>query len=402
MPTVNPEILRWARETAGLDLSEASTKLGISDAYGLSSEERLRRLEAGEDTPSRPLLLKMTKQYRRPLLVFYMSDPPRKASRGTDFRTLPDDYSPQYDALVDALIRRIQVRQGIIKAALELEEDFQPLEFVGAYNLEAGVQTILESIKQVINFDLQSFRRQPSPHEAFGWLRTQVENIGIFVLLVGDLGSHHTTIPPEVFRGFAIADRIAPFVIINDKDSHAAWSFTLIHELAHIWLGQTGVSNTFAETAVEKFCNRVAGELLLPINELDQLNISRARNFEDLGQLISDFSFERNLSSSMVAYSLFLSNRIEYSTWTKLSKHYSDLWYQTRDEKREKNRGKESGPNYYIVRRHRLGDGLISLVQRFTAAGILSTTKAAKVLDVKPVNISRLFDTGNTVSAGKS
>ena len=69
MPVVNHEILRWARETAGLDLSEASTKLDISDAHGLSSEERLRRLETGKDTPSRPLLLRMTKQYRRPLLA---------------------------------------------------------------------------------------------------------------------------------------------------------------------------------------------------------------------------------------------------------------------------------------------------------------------------------------------
>ena len=401
MPAINPEILKWARETAGLDLSDASTKLGISDAYGLSAEERLQRLERGEDTPSRPLLLRMSKQYRRPLLVFYMSDPPRKANRGTDFRTLPDEYNTEYDALVDTLIRKVQVRQGIIKAALELEDEAPALDFIGAYDVGIGVETIIESIQRVIKFDLQSFRKQPSPHEAFAWLRKQVENVGIFVLLVGDLGSHHTTIPPEVFRGFAMADQIAPFVVINDKDSRAAWSFTLIHELAHIWLGQTGVSNTIAETAIEKFCNRVASEMLLPIEDLNQLDISSARNFEDLQQLISDFSFGRNLSSSMVAYNLFLSNKIDYPIWLQLSKGYSELWYQARDEKREKNRGKESGPNYYVVRRHRLGDGLISLVQRFIATGILSTTKAAKVLDVKAVNISRLFDAG-AIGSGKS
>ena len=64
----------------------------------------------------------------------------------------------------------------------------------------------------------------------------------MFVLLKGDLGNYRTAIDVEVFRGFAIADDIAPFVVINDNDSKAAWSFTLLHELTHLLLGQTGIS----------------------------------------------------------------------------------------------------------------------------------------------------------------
>lgn len=75
MPDLNPEILLWARETAGLSLQEAASKLGIDDARGVPGAERLAALEAGERQPSRPLLLKMAKQYRRPLLTFYLPAP---------------------------------------------------------------------------------------------------------------------------------------------------------------------------------------------------------------------------------------------------------------------------------------------------------------------------------------
>ena len=95
MPKVNPDIIRWARETAGLTLEEASKKLGINQARGVSAVDRLAALESGNDDPTRPLLTRMAKQYRRPLLTFYMSAPPLKGDRGQDFRTLPEDYSVQ-------------------------------------------------------------------------------------------------------------------------------------------------------------------------------------------------------------------------------------------------------------------------------------------------------------------
>ena len=113
MPPVNPEILRWARETAGLTLEDASHKLGIQIARGVSPVDRLNALETGDVEPTRPLLLKMAKQYHRPLIVFYMEKPPRKGNRGQDFRTLPDSTTKVANALVDALIRDVQVRQSI-------------------------------------------------------------------------------------------------------------------------------------------------------------------------------------------------------------------------------------------------------------------------------------------------
>ena len=91
MPDVNGDILRWARKTAGLTPEEAAEKLLLRTARGVSPSERLRRLEENEEAPSRPLLVRMARQYRRPLLTFYMSAPPRRGDRGQDFRPPPQN-----------------------------------------------------------------------------------------------------------------------------------------------------------------------------------------------------------------------------------------------------------------------------------------------------------------------
>jgi hypothetical protein len=108
-------------------------------------------------------------------------------------------------------------------------------------SVDDGVGAVLSSIRQTIGVDLTAFRAQGSPEAAFALLRSKVETAGVFVLLIGNLGTH-TAIDVAAFRGFALADNIAPFIVINDQDAKSAWSFTLLHELAHLWIGETGVS----------------------------------------------------------------------------------------------------------------------------------------------------------------
>jgi Zn-dependent peptidase ImmA (M78 family)/transcriptional regulator with XRE-family HTH domain len=392
MPLVNPEILRWARVTAGLTLEEASQRLSISEARGISPVSRLSALERGETEPSRPILLKMAKQYRRPLIVFYMENPPRKADRGQDFRILPDSISDVTSGMVDALIRDVKVRQSIIKAAIEDEDDFEPIKFVGCMRISDGVEAVVRTIIKISSIDITKFRSQPSSEDAFKYLRNQVENTGVFVLLIGDLGSHHTAFDIEVFRGFALSDAIAPFIIINDKDSKAAWSFTLLHELAHILLGHTGISNTNSELEIEQFCNRVASDILLPEVDLRNIHFTDLSDFEDRKTIISDYAHTLNLSSSMVAYKLYLLGKIDRPIWVQLNREYRKLWLETRQEKRELRRGKEGGPSYYVLRRHRLGEHLITLVHQMVLGGTLTTMKASKVLGVTPKNIQSLIE----------
>lgn len=391
MPKVNPAILRWARETAGLDESEAVERLKIGDARGIAAVDRLRALEEGADTPSRPLLVRMAKQYRRPLLVFYLSAPPEPGDRGQDFRTLPQDRPPEDEPLLDALIRDVKARQSLIKSALLDDDEVEPLRFIGSATMADGVERLTASIQSELGLALDDYRKAQDVDEAFGLLRSSAEDVGVFVLLLGNLGSHHTNIDLDTFRGFALADDVAPFLVINDQDHHGAWSFTLLHELTHLWLGQTGVSGGRPEKAVERFCNDVASEFLLPSAELEELNGLGALSVDQAAEQIGDFARARHVSHSMVAYKLFSRELIDRARWTALSSFFRERWLAERERRRVRARESEDGPSYYVVRRHRLGMALVEATARLMATGSLTTSKASTVLGVKPQNVQGII-----------
>lgn len=396
MPSVNPEILRWARETAGLDLEDAADKLDIAAARGVSGMDRLAAIEAGEKEPTRPLLVKMAKQYRRPLLTFYMSAPPRKGERGQDFRTLPPEHSRQDDALVDALLRDVRARQEMVRALLEAEDEAVPLPFVGSMTMRDGAEAVINAISIALGLDLARFRNgDPNDNAAskkgFDYLRDRAERAGIFVLLIGNLGSHHSNLDVEIFRGFALADPLAPFIVINDQDARTAWSFTLLHELAHIWLGQTGVSGENAESALEQFCNDVAGRFLLPAQEIRGEALLHNAPFEAIVARVGEIADRRGVSCSMVAYKLFRQDVINKDAWNRLRVFFRQQWIQNRQADRSRDRDHDGGPNYYVVRRHRIGARLLNLTRRMMAEGALVPSKAAKILGVKPTNVFGLI-----------
>lgn len=391
MPRVNPDVLSWARQTAGLPLDDAARKIGFRDSRVRTAVDRLSALESGVEVPTRSVLVKMAKQYRRPLLAFYLAEPPGRGDRGEDFRTIPDALEPANDALVDALIRDVRARQQMVRSGLEDEEP-EPLDFVGSLSERAGAQAVAAAMSERLRFSLQEFRRLRSPEEAFSYLRSLAESAGVFVLLIGNLGSHHTSLEPDVFRGFALADPIAPFVVINDQDAKAAWSFTLFHELAHLWIGRTGVSGGRLLNGLEQFCNDVASQLLLPNEELSE---EGWRTVEDdlhsLVNAISTFARPRNLSYSLVAYRLFRAGVIDLEAWGRLSRHFRDLWRRQRASAREETRLNDaSGPSYYVVKRHKVGNALLNFVRQRMDDGDLTPTKAGKILGVKPRSVDAM------------
>ena len=401
MPAVNPEILLWARETAGLTLHDAVVKVGIGDARGVAAVDRLAALERGEVEPTRPVLVRMARHYRRPLLAFYLAAPPPRGDRGADFRTLPVTRSRKTDALIDTLVREIRTRQNMIRAVLEAEGEGDFLPFVGALAESEGgrggtdrlAQRAAEALRQILgtNLDAAQYYAQPTPNEAFSLLRSRTEDAGVFVLLKGDLGSYHTAIPVDVFRGFAIADDVAPFVVINDQDSTPAWSFTLLHELVHLLLGQTGISGANPGTGTEELCNNVAAEWLLPARELEQIEIDLNQDIAEQQKRISKFARRRNLSHTMVAYRLLRTGRIDQQNFNRLRADFAVWWNRERNRRREKTRESEGGPNFYVVRRHRIGEALLWFTGRMMRSGALSTTKAAKILGVKPRQVGQLL-----------
>jgi Zn-dependent peptidase ImmA (M78 family) len=383
---IRPEMLTWARETAGLSLEDAARSIGLKNARGETGPNRLAKLESGDHEPKPALLEKMAKTYRRPLLVFYLNDPPKAADRGQDFRTLPGEERDNPE--LDALIRDIKARQELVRSVLE-DEEIEPPNFVGKASLETPVRELAARIQKRFEIDIAEFRGHKTIDDAFNYLRAKIEQAGVFVLLIGNLGSHHTNIPVRIFRGYASADRLAPMIVINNQDVRAAWSFTALHELVHLWRGETGISGVDATNQTERYCNDVAGEILVPAEDLRIF--ANPASFNLTVNFINEYAGKWHVSRPMVAFKLYRTGRIDHDTWRRLDSRFYDEFLEFQERKSEKQKSSEGGPNYYVVKRHRVGSALLGLVRRALDEGTLTYTKAGRVLGVKPRNVEPLL-----------
>lgn len=411
---VNPNILIWARETAGLTLKEAAKKLNVV-------EQSLKKIERGRKDPSHSMLLRMANKYRRPLVTFYLEDIPIESNYGVDFRGLSECSTPKDNAMINALLRYTKAGQQMIRAVLESEDESTPLPFVGwlrrKWNLPAKtellnrefqrmaedrrklfIQDALHGLNMVLGDRCthDKYSEQRDPISAFKLLRSSCEHSGIFVVVKSNLGSGHSKLSANLFRAFVIADDIAPFMVINKEDSIPARSFSVLHEIVHLLLDQTGISDFQHIDPIEKFCNKVAGEWLLPSRLIQGEEISLQADISDLKEIISQLSQQRNVSHTMVAMRLYHERVITKESFMKLEQYYTKEWEKSRQRKRETRKDKKvGGPSFYHVRRSELGDGLLRFVKRMIQSESLTVSKAAVILSAKPWQVSKLLESSN-------
>lgn len=127
---------------------------------------------------------------------------------------------------------------------------------------------------------------------------------------------------------------MAPFIVVNDQDAKVAWSFTLLHELAHIWLGRTGLSGADFEQKIEQFCNDIASDILLPEVEMEELRHLGGERHE-LVLAVSDFASRRKVSRALVAYRLLKRRQIDRKQWSDLTEEFRRSWEAERARKKE-------------------------------------------------------------------
>jgi Zn-dependent peptidase ImmA (M78 family) len=392
---INPEILKWARTTAGLSEAEAAEKLGLKDTAKETAVEKLQRLEAGERQPGRTILQKAVSAYRRPLITFYLAVPPTRGDRGEDFRQQTGAVSDRDNAMLDALLRDVRARQQILKEALEESKDeLGRLPFVVSARIADGPEKIAAGIRSTLGVAPDQQRRCKGAGALFSMLRTAAERAGVYVLLLGDVGSHHSDIGEDVFRGFALADDAVPFVVINDNDAVSARPFTLLHELAHIWLGASGVSGplrSLPDNVIERFCNDTASEFLLPPDGIPDFSILRTADLEKVNQAVRQIAGIWNISEPAVAYRFAKKGWIDQSVAAKLFAMFSERWRREKQREKENRQPDDTAPSFYTIRRHRLGAALLDTVRRALQEETLTHTRAAKILGVGPASVAPLL-----------
>ncbi|RRD70817.1 MULTISPECIES: ImmA/IrrE family metallo-endopeptidase [unclassified Desulfovibrio] len=255
---INPALLTWARERAGVE------------AFVLENRfPRLAAWEKGEAQPTLKQLEDFARAVHMPIGYFFLPAPAQEALPIADFRTVSGHAAlrPSPD-LLDALYL-CQQRQDWYRDHARMS-DFEPLDFIGSVTIASEPVGVAESMRHTLRFSLEERQSLPNWEKSLRQLVSKAEDAGVLVMTSGIVGSNsHRTLRVEEFRGFALADKLAPLIFVNGADSRAAQMFTLAHELAHLWLGKSGVSNTEAgrlpERRTERWCNAVAAEFLMPL-----------------------------------------------------------------------------------------------------------------------------------------
>lgn len=285
---VNSDVLVWARESINLDIDDAAKKINVK-------VERLRGWEAGDIRPTINQARKMAEVYHRPLAAFFLPERPTTLGFSVphDFRRLPDEQPREFSHQLIAELRRIQYLRN---AAIELEDTppSKPEDFIGSVRIEQSPSSVAALATEWLSVPIADRESWRTEYDALNAWKVAMENLGILVM-------HLNRVDVVEMRGIAIAEQVFPLIAVNGKDSPNGRIFTLIHEFVHLMMGATGISNlrvharsTTYEQRVERFCNSVAGEVLVPTRILlsrdDVRGTSGYVNWSDARiQVLADF-----------------------------------------------------------------------------------------------------------------
>ncbi len=258
---VRPQLLEWARARSGID---AETWAGRFQRY----DDWL----TGRHVPTLKQLKEFARKTYTPIGFLFLDEPPLEEVPIPDFRTTGNRPKPEAVSgdLLDTLYA-CQSRQEWYRDN-QLMNGEEPLAFVGTATTATAPSEAAGVMRDLLDWGSEARERLRGPDAALTRLRENAESIGVLVMISGIVGSNtHRKLDPEEFRGFALSDPYAPLVFVNGADSKAAQVFTLAHELAHLWLGSTALSDAEATSARqfedERWCNQVAAELLVPLDE---------------------------------------------------------------------------------------------------------------------------------------
>jgi len=378
---INPDILKWARKTTHLELHEIPKTLISSD--------RLSRIESGLELPTFSELQKLAIKYDRSIGVLLSDLIPEN-----DYFVLPffrKANKTDYDSALTMYIRDIQDKQDWARNYL-ISEGGMPLDFIGSIQINENFSTAASKIKDVLGFPEYFHFSDKSKY--LKAISQTVEEHNIFISITGSNQSNKS-ISIEQAQGFAISDPFAPFIFVNTKNTTNAKIFTLIHELVHLFLNESGISENplkyrvpdCVEDTIENFCNDVAGEILMPA---DEFKSEFSKTSGHLPNRINSLSRTFLVSELAICVKLWRLRLISYSEYEEtylLIYNNIQVYLANKLKKQEK----QKGGDYYNNIRLKNGSLLSSLVYSAYKHGDILARDLGNILNVKVSNIDHYF-----------
>ncbi|WP_077529606.1 XRE family transcriptional regulator [Vreelandella utahensis] len=367
---INPEMLTWARERSGIPVPDFARKNGVT-------EERLQEWESGKRSLTFNQAMRFADKAHVPFGYLFLAEPPEEELPIPDLRTVEGQGVQRPSGELLDLVKLMLQRQEWYREYLQ-QHFSEPSPYVGRSASSDAVAAIVKDMRACLGV---------GPHPTRGkWedyyrdLVERIESLGVLVMRQGNLGHHTRPLRVEEFRGFAIVDDYAPIIFINHSDALGARLFTLIHELCHVWIGQSGISDgeTNTHQQQEVLCNAVAAEFLVPAEEFQGLWQQDLEHWEDnLPPLEAHFHVSTWVLARRALTLNFISNE-QYSL------------YIADQRAQHKKREGSGGPTYYQTRKAQISRPFSRAVVGEALSGQLMLREAGELLGgIKPGKIER-------------
>lgn len=380
---ITPNVLKWARERARFTPDGAAQKVQVRP-------DRLLAWEEGENHPTFRQARNLAKAFHVPFgYLFLPSPPPLEELNIPDLRTIGGHAAPDLSLEFINLYHDILRKQEWFRE-YQVQEGATPLSFIGKYSIENDYKEVANDIRQELSVDNELRASTGSWEQFISKFIEQAETTGILVMRNSIVGNNtHRHLSVDEFRGFAISDPIAPLIFINSGDAKSAQIFTLAHELVHLWIGESGISNPMLgrkkngnqNQKIEAFCNKTAAELLVPESQIlsDWNDNLFAR--ENLDQLSKKYCVSQ-LVIARRGYDLDLLNYNEFQEF------YVTALQQDRGKKVKQSQSK-GGPSFYLTQKSRNGQLFSRAVVATAFEGRLPLRDAGALLGIKPAKLKK-------------
>ncbi|WP_035852066.1 XRE family transcriptional regulator [Deefgea rivuli] len=369
---IKPSLLIWSRQRANLTQQQVADTLAVKLA-------KIIAWEAGEEQPTFKQAQKWANATHVPFGYLFLSSPPQDEIAIPDLRTVGGAVLDKPSPALQEMVKDALKKQDWFKEYL-IDQGAEPLPFIGKFSHTARMADVVADMRMVLGF--ADPQQHPNHDDYLRKIIANAEVAGILVMRSGIVGANtHRKLDVAEFRGFAISDPIAPIVFINSADAPSARLFTLIHELAHLWIGSSGISNFSrnVDRKEEAFCNQVAGEFLVPETEIKHFwNDELVLWTDNLAGLASRFKVSKLVVAKRAADLGFISDN-EYATY-----------YRNELELHRQSKSKDSGGSgdFYANLGARNGKRLSQAVVAAALSGQMLLRDAASLLGVQPSKIT--------------
>jgi len=376
---VNPDVLRWARVTAKLDVETAGHRIGVG-------ADRVHAWEDGSAQPTLNQVRQMSNQYHRPLAAFFMPQPLEKE----ELRDVPDFRRPATRASVDpASLQRAVMRAYRQRDALrEIADDFDTPddERFASFALSADdtAEVSGERLRAALSMDAIGQSVVERPEEFLRALTHRAESLGVTVTQV-------QRVPVSLMRGFSLADGTFPVIALNGADWPRGKAYTLLHELAHVGFRVSGLCDLQRDQdpKIERLCEETAAAALMPAKAF----LSRIGRLQGAGldvAVASALGSGFGASGEAAVLRMIELRRATWGDYQRLKPEFEDAYTRFKAQERGKSESTESLPIFYQLKARDLGRPFIRQVLRAYDDDALSSRDLVQLLEVTYDKIPRL------------